>query len=411
MICINKRCNKEIGDSKFCPYCGKNQSEKNRRNRTKGSGSIYKRKDNKSKPYTASVRIAGKNISIGTFETKAQASKALAEYIRQMEVINTADGIITVKEVFYKYVEPSFQKLSDSLRKNYMITWHRIEPLHNMYMYKVKAVDIQSIVNIFADEHQQLSQEGQPLFLDSQGKKTIINTGVPRMVPALSKGSLNLIKLLMSKIFKVALDNDWALRDYSKNIDCSTPTELRNNKSRFTESDLNFMFERMYYDIPGGNYLDYVLCMCYLSFRVTEFITLKKEQYFISKDGIPYFVAGMKTKAGTDRKIPVHPKIQSIVERCIERGGETIFCNKDDNTALSYNRFRYRFDKNMSYAGFSRMYTPHSCRRTFSTRLSAAGVNDADLIALMGHTDIEIDYDHYINQEIETLYNSILKMK
>ena len=65
----------------------------------------------------------------------------------------------------------------------------------------------------------------------------------------------------------------------------------------------------------------------------------------------------------------------------------------------------------MSYAGFSRMYTPHSCRRTFSTRLSAAGVNDADLIALMGHTDIEIDYDHYINQEVETLYNAILRIK
>ena len=215
----------------------------------------------------------------------------------------------------------------------------------------------------------------------------------------------------MSKIFKVALSNDWALRDYSKNIDCSTPTELRNNKSRFTESDLNFMFERMYYDIPGGNYLDYVICMCYLSFRVTEFITLTKDQYFISEDGIPYFVAGMKTKAGTDRKIPVHPRIQNIVESCIDRGGETIFCNNDDNTALTYNRFRYRFDKNMTYNGFSQMYTPHSCRRTFSTRLSAAGVNDADLIALMGHTDIEIDYDYYINQEIKTLYNSILKMK
>ena len=411
MICINKRCKKEIGDSKFCPYCGKNQTETKRTNRPKGTGSIYIRKDNKSKPYTASVRVGGKNVSIGTFATKSQASKALAEYIRKMETLDMADGIVTVEQIFRRYVEPSFDKLSASLKKNYMITWHRIEPLHDMYMYKVKAVDIQSVVNIFADEHQQLSQEGKPLFLDAKGKKTLINTGVPKMVPALSKGSLNLIKLLMSKIFRVALDNDWALRDYSQNIDCSTPTELRNNKSRFTESDLNLMFERMYYDIPGGNYLDYVICMCYLSFRVTEFITLTKEQYFISEDGIPYFVAGMKTKAGIDRKVPVHPRIRHIVESCIDRGGETIFCNKDDNTALSYNRFRYRFDKNMTYHGFSSVYTPHSCRRTFSTRLSAAGVNDADLIALMGHTDIEMDYDHYINQEIKTLYDAILRVK
>ena len=28
MRCINKRCNKEIGDYRFCPYCGKGQESR-----------------------------------------------------------------------------------------------------------------------------------------------------------------------------------------------------------------------------------------------------------------------------------------------------------------------------------------------------------------------------------------------
>ena len=42
-------------------------------------------------------------------------------------------------------------------------------------------------------------------------------------------------------------------------------------------------------------------------------------------------------------------------------------------------------------------------RRTYSTRLSAAGVSQEDIIALMGHTDFDVDIKHYINQEMDTL--------
>lgn len=411
MLCINKRCKKEVGESKFCPFCGTKQSEAPRKRRANGTGSVYKRKDTKFKPYTASMRINGKNVSIGTFATRSEAVIALERYKSEINLIDTSNGFITVEQIFYKYVEPSFSKLSDSMKKNYMIAWYRLEPIHKSNIFEVKERDIQSVIDIYADEHQQLSQNGEPLYIDSEGKKTVINTGVPRMVSALSKGSLNLMKIVMSKIYKVALGNDWALRDYSENVDCSTAKELRNNKSRFTESDISYMFQQMYYEMPGGNYVDYILCMCYLSFRVTEFISLTKEQYFVTDDGIPYFVGGMKTSAGRDRKVPIHPRIQHIVEQCLERDGETIFCNKDDGKAFSYTRFRYRFDKNMDYLGFGRVYTPHSCRRTFSTRLSASGANEANLIALMGHTSVDIDYKHYINQEINTLYDAVLRMK
>ena len=71
---------------------------------------------------------------------------------------------------------------------------------------------------------------------------------------------------------------------------------------------------------------------------------------------------------------------------------------------------RQYFYPAMDQLGFGRTYTPHSCRRTFSTRMSAAGARAEDIIALMGHTDFEVDKKHYIKQEIQTLYDAVKKM-
>lgn len=80
--CINKRCNKQIDDNyKFCPYCGKNQNPpKKDKKRSNGTGSIYVRKDNKSKPYAAASSVNGKQVYIGSYATRTEAVQALKDY-------------------------------------------------------------------------------------------------------------------------------------------------------------------------------------------------------------------------------------------------------------------------------------------------------------------------------------------
>ncbi|MGN1138902.1 MAG: hypothetical protein ACI4RM_05590 [Ruminococcus sp.] len=51
-----------------------------------------------------------------------------------------------------------------------------------------------------------------------------------------------------------------------------------------------------------------------------------------------------------------------------------------------------------------------SCRRTFSTRMSAVGAREEDIIALTGHTDFDVDTKHYIKQEADTLYKAVNTM-
>lgn len=107
--CINRRCNKELQDDfVFCPYCGKNQSSdkpKNRR-RTKGTGSIYIRKDSKSKPYAAASSVTGKQVYLGTFATKREAENALKDY-----EYNPVNGFnMTLEQLHDKWVKTKAYK-------------------------------------------------------------------------------------------------------------------------------------------------------------------------------------------------------------------------------------------------------------------------------------------------------------
>ncbi|MCD8025774.1 MAG: site-specific integrase [Clostridiales bacterium] len=156
--------------------------------------------------------------------------------------------------------------------------------------------------------------------------------------------------------------------------------------------------------------MDYIYAMCYLNFRVSEFLELTSDDYIITDEGIPILTGGKKTAAGKNRIVPIHPKIQLIVKSCAEQNGETIFCRKDGKS-MNKDYFRkYCFYPAMDAIGLDHTYTPHSCRRTFSTRMSAAGARQEDIIALMGHTDFDVDVEHYILQEVKTLYGAVKKM-
>ena len=153
--------------------------------------------------------------------------------------------------------------------------------------------------------------------------------------------------------------------------------------------------------------------MCYLNFRVSEFLTLTIEQYHVSEQGVPYFIAGIKSEAGKNRLIPIHPKIQKIVTDCINHHGETIFCRLGDDFGKPMNKdyfLKSCFRPAMQAMGLGNEFTPHSCRRTFSTRMSAAGAREEDIIALMGHAEYKTDINHYIVQELDTLYDAVKKL-
>lgn len=404
--CINKRCNRELQDDFiFCPYCGKNQtsSKQKVRRRTKGTGSIYLRKDNKSKPYAAASSVTGKQVYLGAFATKREAESALKDY-----EYNPVNGFnMTLEQMHEKWMKTkAYAKLGDSVKSNYASAYIKLKPLYKRKFRDLRTSDYQYIIDYYDNPHHEVGAGGKLKYLDKNGKGTYKVTNTPKICEGLGYSALHKVKCLLTTLYTFAMKEDIVNKDYATFIEL--PEQEETTATRFTEVQLELIKQ----NVGKVPYMDYIYIMCYVNFRVSEFLELTADRYKVTDSGIHYFVGGKKTDAGKDRIVPIHPKIQQLVQKCIENGGETIFCRIHEGSefskAMNKDYFlKYCFRPAMQAIGLGDEYTPHSCRRTFSTRMSAAGAREEDIIALMGHTDYKVDIDHYIIQEVDTLYNAI----
>lgn len=404
MKCINKRCNRELQpDFKYCPYCGKNQSSKPNKaaKRANGTGSIYYRKDNKSKPWAAASTVTGIQIYLGSFATRTEAARALQEY----EYNPVTSYNITLEQLHKEWQQVAYKNLGISVQQNYNAAWTKLKPLYNRKFRDLRTGEMQAVIDYYEAAHHEVGAGGRLKYINSKGKGTYVDTGTPKMCEGLKFSALHKLKCLLTSMYSYALKNDIVNKNYADFI--VLPERNETNKSRFSDLQL----ETVRKNIGAVPYADYIYCMCYLNFRVSEFLALTADSYRLSDNNIPVFIGGGKTDAGTDRLVPVHPKILSIVRNCLSRKGSTVFCDKTNGNAMTADHFRkYCFYPAIRQMGLPEELTPHSCRRTFSTRMSAAGARQEDIIALMGHTNFDVDINHYINQETDTLYKAILKM-
>lgn len=402
-ICKNKKCKRNLQDDFiFCPYCGLCQEKATRKNkRPNGTGSIYQRKDIKSQPWAASSTITGKRVYLGSFPTRTSAIKALAEY----EANPTTGYNLTLAQLHSKWMKSkSYTKLGESTKSNYKTSWDKLSPLHNRKFKDLRKADYQAIIDYYEGKHQKRGIDGKLMYIDDKNKHTYKVTDKPYIIDGLKYSALHKIKCLLTKMYPYAMEDDIVNKNYASFIELPDPNEVE--KTSFTDIQLELIRQ----NIKNVPFADYIYCLCYLNFRVSEFLELTKDNYFTSDTKIPVFVGGKKTEAGTDRLVPIHPKIQPIIEHLLKKDGETIFCD-EKGKAMNKDRFRERyFYPALDALGMPRTLTPHSCRRTFSTRMSAAGARPEDIIALMGHTSYDTDIKHYINQETDTLYKAIKLM-
>ncbi len=401
--CINKRCKHNLDDDfKFCPYCGKSQSKlpQKESKRPNGTGSIYFRKDNKTNPYAASSSITGARVYIGSFPTKTAALRALQEY----EYNPVTSFNITLEQLHMEWQTVAYKNLGKSVQENYNAAWRKLAPIYKRKFRDIRTGEMQAIIDYYEAPHHEEGAGGKLKYLDEAGNGTYKITDTPKICDGLKYSALHKIKCLLTSMYTYAMRNDIVNKNYAEFIEL--PPKNETSRSRFTDVQL----ERLRQSIGTVPFADYIYAMCYLNFRVSEFLELTPDSYKIVDNNIAVFIGGKKTEAGTNRIVPIHPKIKEIVQNCIDKNGETIFCDTNGR-AMTANQFRNKyFYPAISTLGFPEDLTPHSCRRTFSTRMSAAGARQEDIIALMGHTDFSVDINHYINQEAKTLYNAILKM-
>lgn len=116
----------------------------------------------------------------------------------------------------------------------------------------------------------------------------------------------------------------------------------------------------------------------------------------------------MKTEAGINRTIPIHPAVLTFFKRYYNQGNRYLITNLK-GSKISYTNFLTNYWKPAA----KRMkleHTPHDTRHTFITLADRFRVNEICLKLIVGHSISDITQGVYTHKTTEDLLNEVMKI-
>lgn len=340
--------------------------------RANGNGSITKVSDNRRKPYKVTITKGwdvntGKQLKkvLGYYFTQKEANKALADYLDtpyDLELANT-----TFKEVYEKWSKIKYPKVSHSAILGYQSAYNNVEKLHIMKIKDIKARHLQEAI-------------------DSCSK---------------GQATKKKIKFLFGQMFAYAMQNDIITKDYSEFVDIGKASE-ESKREPFSNKEIELLWKH----IDDIEFIDTILIMIYSGFRIGELLELETKNIDLVNMTM---TGGLKTEAGKNRLVPIHPKIFPLIEKRYNKDNQYLIINFKGKKMKYDNYYKEKFIPIMEQLNMK--HRPHDCRHTFATLLSNANANATAIKKMIGHESYATTEKIYTHKDIEELRKNVELIK
>lgn len=319
-----------------------------------GYGTVTKLSGNRRKPWIVKEGISGRQKPIGYTATKEEGMILLAQYNNDPWDIE-ADKI-TLQELFDLWEEKRAFKLGTSNRSSLKSAYKHCSKLGKVKYKQIKSYQMQDCI-------------------DSCG---------------CGYSTQGAIKNLWGHLDRFALELDIISKRCSDLLTSDPIPET--TKEIFTDEEVSRLWENQ--NFP---WVDSVLFFLYTGFRISEMIDLRTETVNLQEWTL---TGGTKTAAGKNRLIPIHSKIQSIVQKRFEQSKSGYLF---EYNGKKLNQTQYREFWAAIMEALKMDHTPHECRHTFRSRLDSAGANKVCIDRLMGHKSKGTGERVYTHKNIEEL--------
>lgn len=383
MLC--RKCKKEIQEgSIFCNRCGAKQEaqKKQRKTRTRGNGegTAYRRGNT----YEACIIIGwwldDKGVAHRVKRTKGgfKTKKEALDYIPELKKGINPDVDITFQSLYTRWADDHEEKVSESTMKGYAAAFNHFKPI---WGFKFRTVT--------TDDMQECLDDGD------KGRRT-----------------KELMKALAGCLFKFAASRQIVTHNYAQYL--YVGNEKKGTHPAFTVKQVEQIRKAA---ADGDIRAIYTYCLIYLGFRPGEMLSLTRDAYH-NEDGFEYLVGGGKTEAGTDRTVPISPKIRPYIYQLLIKANPCIF-PREDGKQMDDKWFRDRFFyplladlciQPMPDKEHPAVLVPYSCRHTFANLLKNVEGADKDKASLIGHSDYAFTQQRYQSAEMEKLLDIVNKI-
>lgn len=364
--------------------------------RANSSGSIFKVKDKKRRcPWRVRLTVGweidketGKSKQViknlGYFPTRAEAEAALVAYNDCPYDIDSKD--MTFKELYEKWSEEYFKKLTGVSSKRTVISaYNYCTTLYNMKMRDIRVYHLQDCME-------------SAFVIPDRGKEK----GQRRYASAGTKARM---KSMFNLMFDWAYARDVIDRNYARAFDVGKDIRAQQRRDKrknvpFSQEEINILWE----NVGKIQFVDMVLIGIYSGWRPQELAILLLKDIDLEENTM---FGGLKTDAGRNRCVPIHPFIRDLVvaryNEAKEIGSDFLFNDLDgqQGTHMTYDKYRGRFDKITARLGL--VHHPHETRHTFITKAKKFDMNEYLLKRIVGHSIPDITENVYTHRDFEEL--------
>ena len=334
-----------------------------------GFGSVINLGKNRRRPFAVRITTGwtdeGKQIYkyISYHEKKTEAIMALADFNRNPYDLDASR--ITFKEIYERLMNQEEKTLSSKSLSNYKSAYKHCQPLYNKVFKEIKKSHLQGVID------------------------DIESNSMPKVT-----------KLLFQKMYKYAMENDIVTTNYSQFVKLPKK-QVAKKKTPFTKTEINNIWD----NIDNIRNADIVLILLYTGMRISELLTMKKENIHLDKR---YMIGGLKTEAGIDRMIPIHKRILPLIEDRMNKTNYPYLITNKSGTKMGYDSFRKYYLRDF-LEDTKVEHTIHDTRHTFISELDRLNVNSIVIKRIVGHSDSDVT-EHYTHKDVEELLEAVDKI-
>lgn len=231
---------------------------------------------------------------------------------------------------------------------------------------------------------------------------------------------------LYMNLDKYALEEDIITKGYAQFITTTTSNrkEIKKAKDKKIEKDRLFSYEQIEYlwnfetrskglkehtKKEREQFIrDFWLMLLYCGCRADELLSVYTANIFLDDN---YFIGGLKTEAGINRTIPIHPAVKHLYEKYYNPKNEFLFMQPNGNK-MDYDYYLYHYKYNFKdlHPEVSE-HTAHDARHTLRNELRKLNVKDIIINSIIGHSNDDVGEDIYSHVSIEEKLEAIKLVK